>query len=191
MHFRHHNQSAIGKLGTCQNPVFSVGFEALFPILTMRHIVKDPCSLDRRRIEPLTMTVKKTILCVDDEQSLSIQKLTLETRGYRVVTCNTAVDAISIFNRRNVDLVLSNVSLPDAPATDLVMRIKALSPEIPVILLSAQTWVFQTDAPVELLLRKGTFAPAELLEHIRLLLTKRRGPRSAVPSAAARSARAC
>ena len=38
-------------------------------------------------IEPSAMTVKKTILCVDDEQSLSIQKLTLETRGYRVVTC--------------------------------------------------------------------------------------------------------
>ena len=43
------------------------------------------------------MTVKKTILCVDDEQSLSIQRLTLETRGYRVMTCNTAIDAISIF----------------------------------------------------------------------------------------------
>jgi two-component system, OmpR family, response regulator CpxR len=136
------------------------------------------------------MTVKKTILCVDDEQSLSIQKLTLETRGYRVVTCNTAVDAMNIFRHRGVDLVLSNVDLPDAPATDLVMRIKALSPEIPVILLSAQNWVFHPDAPADLLLRKGTYAPAELLERIRLLLVKRRGPRSAVPSALTRAARA-
>ena len=137
------------------------------------------------------MTVKKTILCVDDEQSLSIQKLTLETRGYRVVTCKTAKDAMSVFNQGGVDLVLSNVHLPDTPAKDLVMRIKAQSPEIPVILLSAQNWVSHTDAPADLLLRKGSYAPAELLEHIRLLLVKRRGPRSAAHTAITRSARAC
>ncbi len=35
------------------------------------------------------MKPKKTILCVDDnEQSLSIRKILLETRGYRVVVCN-------------------------------------------------------------------------------------------------------
>jgi DNA-binding response OmpR family regulator len=137
------------------------------------------------------MTVKKTILCVDDEQSLSIQKLTLETRGYRVVTCNTAKDAMVIFNQGGVDLVLSNVCLPDTPAKDLVMRIKAHSPEIPIILLSAENWGLHTEAPANLLLRKGTFAPAELLERIRLLLVKRRGPRNAAPAAITRSTRAC
>jgi DNA-binding response OmpR family regulator len=109
-----------------------------------------------------------------------------------VVTCNTAADAIRILKQGGVNLVLSNVHLPDAAATDLVMRIKACAPEIPVILLSAQNWVFHTDAPVDLLLRKGTFAPAELLERIRLLLVKRRGPRGgAAHAASAPSARAC
>lgn len=136
------------------------------------------------------MTVKKTILCVDDEHSLSIQKLTLETRGYRVVTCNTAVEALRIFNLGSVDLVLSNVELPDAPATELVKRIKALSPEIPVVLLSAQKWAFHTDAPVDLMLKKGAYAPAELFDGIRLLLVKRRGPRRAALPALAHSAQA-
>jgi len=134
------------------------------------------------------MTVKKTILCVDDEQSLSIQKLTLQTRGYRVVTCNTAAEAIGIFNHGGVDLVLSNVELPDALGTELVKRIKALAPEIPVVLVSAQNGAFHTDAPADLLLRKGTYAPAELLERIRLLLVKRRGPRRAASSALAHRA---
>ena len=44
------------------------------------------------------MTVKKTILCVDDEQNLSIQKLTLETRGYRVMKCSTAVEAYESYS---------------------------------------------------------------------------------------------
>lgn len=136
------------------------------------------------------MTVKKTILCVDDEQSLSIQKLTLETRGYRVVTCHTALEAIRIFNLGGVDLLLSNVDLPDDPATELVKRIKALAPEIPVVLLSAQKWAFHTDAPVDLMLKKGSYAQAELLERIRQLLVKRRGPRRATPPTLAQRAQA-
>ncbi|MGA3128621.1 MAG: response regulator [Candidatus Korobacteraceae bacterium] len=137
------------------------------------------------------MTVKKTILCVDDEHSLSIQKVLLETRGYRVVTCNTGEEAFGIFKLGSVDLVLSNVDLPDASATELAKRTKALSPEVPVVLLSAQKWAFHTDAPVDLLLRKGTYAPAELLERIRLLLVKRRGPRRAASAATESRIRAC
>jgi len=137
------------------------------------------------------MTVKKTILCVDDEHSLSIQKLLLETRGYRVVTCNTAAEAFGIFKLGRVDLVLSAANLSDAPATELAKRAKAFSPEVPVVLLSAQKWAFHTDAPVDLLLRKGTYAPAELLEHIRLLLVKRRGPRRMVSSTPEHRDQAC
>jgi DNA-binding response OmpR family regulator len=139
------------------------------------------------------MTVKKTILCVDDEQSLSIHKVTLETRGYRVLLCSTAAEAMNILAHRAVDLVLSNVDLPDAPSPELVCRIKARSAEIPVVLLSSHKRVFQIDAPVDLLLRKGTYAPAELLERIRLLMMKRRGPRRAPspPNALERRASAC
>jgi DNA-binding response OmpR family regulator len=139
------------------------------------------------------MTVKKTILCVDDEQSLSIHKVTLETRGYRVLACNTAAEAMHILAQGAVDLVLSNVDLPDAPSPELVRSIKACSAEIPVVLLSSHKQVFHTDAPVDLLLRKGTYAPAELLERIRLLLMKRRGPRRAAapPAALEHRAPAC
>ncbi len=142
------------------------------------------------REDSFAVTVKKTILCVDDEQSLSIQKLTLETRGYRVVTCNTAVEAIGIFSQGGVDLVLSNLELPDASATEFVKRIKEVAPEIPVVLLSGQKWGFHTDAPVDLMLKKGAYAPAELLEGIRLLLVKRRGPRRIAPAALAHRAHA-
>jgi DNA-binding NtrC family response regulator len=138
------------------------------------------------------MTVKKTILCVDDEQSLSIHKVTLETRGYRVLTCNTAAQAMNIVAQGSVDLVLSNLDLPDAPSPELVSRIKSHSAEIPVVLLSSHKRGFHTDTPVDLLLRKGSYTPAELLERIRQLLLKRRGPRRATSSGPApRSSSAC
>ena len=128
------------------------------------------------------MTLKKTILCVDDDRSLSFHRLMLETRGYRVLTANTVTDALRIFQLGNVDLVMSNLELPDRAGSELACSVKQLFPDIPVVLLSAQMRTFHTDAPVDLFLRKGSYVPAELLERIRLLLIKRRGPRRAVLS---------
>ena len=187
-----YDQNAIGNLGTCQGAPFSVIFQHwLTPSPRCQRSMQSG-SLEKRNRAP-KMTVKKTILCVDDEQSLSIHKVTLETRGYRVLACNTAAEAMHILAQGAVDLVLSNVDLPDAPSPELVRSIKACSAEIPVVLLSSHKRVFHTDAPVDLLLRKGTYAPAELLERIRLLLMKRRGPRRAAapPTALEHRAPAC
>ena len=50
------------------------------------------------------MKPKKTILCVDDnEQALSIRKVLLETRGYRVIACNSGEQALEAFRRGGVD----------------------------------------------------------------------------------------
>lgn len=112
----------------------------------------------------------------------------LETRGYRVLTSNTAIGALGLLRLGGVDLVLSSVDLPDVGGGDLAHSVKKLSPGIPVVLLSGQRHAFHTDAPAELLLRKGSYHPAELLENIRLLLVKRRGPRRATLSIGTRAA---
>lgn len=122
------------------------------------------------------MTVKKTILCVDDEHSLSIHKLTLQTWGYRVLTCATAAEAMEVLAHGGVDLVLSNLELPDARSPELVDRMQAHSSQTPVVLLSSSKRPCPVEGRVELL-KKGAYAPAELQGRIRQLLTKRRGPR--------------
>src|SRR3981081_355209 len=57
-----------------------------------------------------SMKPKKTILCVDDnEQSLSIREILLETRGYRVVACNNSELALEAFRHGGIDLVLTDL----------------------------------------------------------------------------------
>ena len=74
------------------------------------------------------MKPKKTILCVDDnEQSLSIRKVLLETRGYRVVACNNGEDAIERFRAGGIDLVLSDLIMPGVDGSRVVEQIKAIS----------------------------------------------------------------
>ncbi len=124
------------------------------------------------------MKPKRTILCVDDnEQSLSIRKVMLETRGYRVVTCNTSEEALKVFDQGGIDLVLSDLVMPGVDGAELIARIKAKSPMTPAILFSGSVKGYERDTVADVFLPKGMYAPAELLERIRVLLIKKRGPK--------------
>ncbi len=124
------------------------------------------------------MKPKRTILCVDgNEQSLSIRKIMLETRGYHVVTCAGGQEALERFKRGGVDLVLTDLVLSGFDGTRLIEEVKSLSPQTPAILLVGKVKVYDRDTKADVLLPKGMYAPVELLERIRLLLVRKRGPK--------------
>jgi two-component system response regulator CpxR len=135
------------------------------------------------------MKPKRTILCVDDnEQSLSIRKVMLETHGYRVLTCTDATSALELFSNGGIDLVLTDLVMPGMDGTELVARVKALSPQTPAILFSGKIRVYERETQADVFLPKGMYAPVELLERIRLLLVRKRGPKRAPASQAIRVA---
>jgi two-component system, OmpR family, response regulator CpxR len=126
------------------------------------------------------MKPKRTILCVDDnEHSLSIRKVMLETRGYRVITCADGIQALEVFKQGGVDLVLTDLIMPGLEGNELIQRIKELSPTTPAILFSGKIKIYERDTRADIFLPKGMYAPAELLERIRLLLVRKRGPKRA------------
>jgi two-component system response regulator CpxR len=134
------------------------------------------------------MKPKRTILCVDDnEQSLSIRKVLLETRGYRVLTFTTGIEALERFKQGGVDLVLTDLIMPDLDGNKLIEEVKAFSPETPAILLSGKVRLCDRDTRADVFLPKGMYAPVELLERIRILLIRKRGPKRAHAQAAAAS----
>ncbi len=124
------------------------------------------------------MRPKRTILCVDDnEQALSIRKLMLETRGYRVLACSGGQQALELFKQGGVDLVLSDLQMPGMDGAALVAKIKDISASTPVILFSGKTRVYEQDMRADIFLPKGMYSPIELLERIRIMLIKKRGPK--------------
>src|ERR1700761_3022671 len=83
------------------------------------------------------MRPKKTILCVDDnEQALAVRKFLLETRGYRVITAVSAHEALDIFSSGGIDLVLSDLLMPQMDGNEMVRRMKEIMPEVPMMLVS-------------------------------------------------------
>ena len=127
------------------------------------------------------MKPKKTILCVDDnEQALSIRKVMLETRGYRVLAYNSGEQALEAFRRGGVDLVLTDLIMPGVDGSRLIEEIKNLSPQTPAVLISGRTKIYERQTLADVFLPKGMYEPADLLERIRLLLVRKRGPKRPV-----------
>ena len=128
------------------------------------------------------MKPKRTILCVDDnEQLLSIRKVLLETRGYRVLTCSNGAEALERFRKGGVDLVLTDLVMPGLDGSKLIEEIKTISPHTPTILFSGKVRMFDGDTRADVFLPKGMQVPADLLERIRLLLVRKRGPKRLQP----------
>jgi two-component system, OmpR family, response regulator CpxR len=137
------------------------------------------------------MKPKRTILCVDDnEQSLSIRKVLLETRGYRVAAFTRGEDALEHFRKGGVDLVITDLLMPGLDGAALIQCIKDLSPVTPTILLSSKMRAYDGSMRADVFLAKGMFAPAELLERIRILLVRKRGPKRGPMRAQPRSTQA-
>jgi len=127
------------------------------------------------------MRPKKTILCVDDnEQTLAVRKFLLETRGYRVIAVRSAEDAIERFRNGGIDLVLGDVVMPQMDGNEMVRRMKDIAPEIPMILISGTVKAFERANSADAFLPKGACTPVEMLERIRVMIARKRGPRKVV-----------
>jgi two-component system, OmpR family, response regulator CpxR len=129
------------------------------------------------------MRPKKTILCVDDnEQVLSVRTFLLETRGYRIVAVKTAQEALEVLERSlpgTVDLILCDLLMPQMDGNELVRRAKQLHPGLPAMIVSGTVNAFDRALHADVFLPKGASSPAEMLERIRVLVARKRGPKKA------------
>jgi two-component system, OmpR family, response regulator CpxR len=127
------------------------------------------------------MRPRKTILCVEDnEQILSIRKFMLETRGYRVVTASTGAEALEHIQGAlpgSIDLLLSDLLMPQMDGNELARRAKQYHAALPVLLVSGTVTNFDRATSADAFLPKGACTPAELLDRIRILVARKRGPK--------------
>src|SRR5579862_3954814 len=131
---------------------------------------------------PNIMRPKKIILCVDDnEQELSVLKFMLATNGYRVISANNGHDAIGLFADTAVDLVLSDYAMPQMNGDQLVTRLKSIAAHVPMILLGDPQKMGDHLHGADALLHKKSCSTQELLERIKLMSARKRGPRKGAP----------
>jgi two-component system KDP operon response regulator KdpE len=79
------------------------------------------------------------ILLVDDEPVvLRALRVALEAQDYAVVAVLTGEDALGRISNGALDLVLLDLGLPGVDGFEVIRRVRALFPALPIIVLSAQ-----------------------------------------------------
>ncbi|MDY0217799.1 MAG: response regulator [Candidatus Cloacimonas acidaminovorans] len=85
------------------------------------------------------MKTKKIICIVDDEEDL-VENLKVELEAIRpnwkIITFSEGMKAIQEIVKGNVDLVVTDIAMPDMDGYELFWRIKDYNEKIPVIMMT-------------------------------------------------------
>ncbi len=80
----------------------------------------------------------ETILVVDDEKNyLLVMAALLSDQGFEVLTAENGVQALEVIDETDLELVLTDMKMPQMDGIDLLTRITKLRPELPVIVMTA------------------------------------------------------
>jgi two-component system response regulator PilR (NtrC family) len=78
------------------------------------------------------------ILVVDDEQSMrEMLGITLVKEGFAVVAAATRAEASTLLAKHRIDLVISDIRLPDGDGIEILRHVKSASPETIVLMMTA------------------------------------------------------
>jgi DNA-binding NtrC family response regulator len=104
----------------------------------------------------MTQASELRILVVDDEESMRMTLgANLELEGFDVVEAASAAEALqAVKNGPAFDLVLSDIRMPGMNGVEMFLELKELSPDVPVILMTA----FSTEETVKQAVQSGVFA---------------------------------
>lgn len=84
------------------------------------------------------MSDVKTVLVIDDDDSLRrVVEYNLHEDGYRVITAADGTMGLQAFQAQPVDLVLTDIRMPEMDGLELLTRLKAMQADLPVIILTA------------------------------------------------------
>ena len=79
-----------------------------------------------------------TLLCIDDEPTvLTLRKMLLESVGHRVLLAESGPQGLKILQSESIQTVIVDYKMPEMTGSEVAERIRAIRPELPIIMLSA------------------------------------------------------
>lgn len=117
-----------------------------------------------------------TILLVDDNpHGLIARRTVLEELGYVVHTRPSGSEALELFTSQRVDLVITDFRMPNMDGVELIMRLRQLRADLPVILLSGfvePLGLTEQSTGADVVLSKSAGEMGFLLRSVRRLLSR-------------------
>jgi two-component system, cell cycle sensor histidine kinase and response regulator CckA len=116
-----------------------IGKGTTFRIFLPRHKADAAAQPEPERAAPRDITGQDTILLVEDEEAVrSFAARALKLRGYNVLEASGGEEALDLVRSHagNIDLVITDVVMPNMDGPTLVRALKRLRPDIHVIFMS-------------------------------------------------------
>lgn len=80
---------------------------------------------------------KKNILVIDDDkQILELLKMFVEANGCSALTESSAEKGLAMIRKKEFDMVLLDIMLPDGNGLEVLKNIQKISPKVPVIMIT-------------------------------------------------------
>jgi CheY-like chemotaxis protein len=114
----------------------------------------------------------QTILMVDDEDLLlTMGQTILSAFGYRVLTANSGAKALEILsqNESPIDLIITDLVMPNMSGRDLIEHVRQLAPELRIIRSSGYVWPMGNEDDSDYL--QKPFTSQELLLKVKQVLS--------------------
>lgn len=131
---------------------------------------------DMHSLETASTDGKEHLLVVDDEsQLLDYLELVLKRKGYKVTSFVNSLEAIEYYrqNSETIDLVLTDMTMPEMSGAELAKEVLAIRPELPVILTTGSSEFVDRERALRIGIREFMEKPlrkSELEKTIRKVL---------------------
>ncbi|HVW83530.1 MAG TPA: PAS domain S-box protein [Bryobacteraceae bacterium] len=161
-----------GAISVYSEPGLGSTFKLFFPAVTGEQEIEEL----EAEPEPESLCGTETILVAEDEEGLrKYVKLILERHGYRVLTASNGNDAmrVALAHPGPVDLLLTDMVMPESGGAELALRFAALNSAAPVLYMSGYAHRIRAGEELGTSLIQKPFAASALLLRIRRLLDHR------------------
>jgi CheY-like chemotaxis protein len=98
------------------------------------------------KVKKIMMKVEGNVLIVDDEELIRDHLgAMLKREGYSVLTADSAKEAIEKLGETKIDIVISDIEMPEMTGLELLTHIKSQFPHIPVLIITGFTGKYQNN----------------------------------------------
>ena len=140
---------AISGKGVPQQSVFNAGADGFltkpFRIGVVEELIeKTLLRYDIAKAQKVTR--QKKILVVDDEPAIvSTLKDSLEALGYQSIGASNGKEALQVIENNGLDLVITDIRMPEKSGIDLLHQIKESHPDLPVVIITGYPLAYPPD----------------------------------------------
>ena len=149
-------------------------FRIYFPLHEAAELVAEP--VDKEKIEIADLSGAGTILLVEDEDAVrAFASRALSTRGYNVLQASNGEIALDIVEEcgGDIDLVISDVVMPNMDGPTMAKKLREKYPDIKVIFISGYTedaFEDELERPEDFLFLQKPFSLKQLASKVKEVL---------------------